>query len=111
MLKYTNMTQINIVAVTACPSGIAHTYMSAESLKKEAEKRGYNFRVETQGSVGIEDELSAEEIANATVVILTKDLPIINENRFAGKPTIKVPVNDCIKNPASIIDAITNQFG
>jgi fructose-specific PTS system IIB-like component len=65
----------HIIAVTACPSGVAHTYMAAESLES-AEAKGWQVKVETQGSIGIENELTAEEIA-ADMVILTKDIGII----------------------------------
>ena len=63
----------HIIAVTACPSGVAHTYMAAESLESAAKAKGWQVKVETQGSIGIENELTAEEIAAADMVILTKD--------------------------------------
>lgn len=61
----------HIIAVTACPSGVAHTYMAAESLESAAKAKGWQVKVETQGSIGIENELTAEEIAAADMVILT----------------------------------------
>lgn len=80
----------HIIAVTACPSGVAHTYMAAESLESAAKAKGWQVKVETQGSIGIENELTAEEIAAADMVILTKDIGIKFEERFAGK-TIVLP--------------------
>ncbi|VFS56525.1 EIIBC-Fru [Raoultella planticola] len=65
-----------IIAVTACPSGVAHTYMAAESLESAARAKGWQVKVETQGSIGIENELSADDVASADIVILTKDIGI-----------------------------------
>lgn len=62
-----------IIAVTACPSGVAHTYMAAESLESAATAKGWQVKVETQGSIGIENELSADDVASADIVILTKE--------------------------------------
>ncbi|EMQ0911370.1 PTS fructose-like transporter subunit IIB, partial [Raoultella ornithinolytica] len=72
-----------IIAVTACPSGVAHTYMAAESLESAATAKGWQVKVETQGSIGIENELSADDVASADIVILTKDIGIKSEERFA----------------------------
>ncbi len=72
----------HIIAVTACPSGVAHTYMAAESLESAAKAKGWQVKVETQGSIGIENELTAEEIAAADMVILTKDIGIKFERAF-----------------------------
>ncbi len=65
---------MNIVAVTACPTGIAHTYMAAEQLEKTARKLGHHIKVETQGAMGIENELSAGDIADAQVAIFAADI-------------------------------------
>lgn len=101
---------MNIVAVTACPSGVAHTYMAAESIQKAAEKRGHTIKVETQGSIGIENELTIEDIVAADAVILTDDMPIIRYERFKGKPVVKVGVSTAIKKSAQILEAIENQL-
>ncbi|STI82583.1 fructose-like specific PTS system EIIB component 2) [Escherichia coli] len=61
-----------IIAVTACPSGVAHTYMAAEALESAAKAKGWEVKVETQGSIGLENELTAEDVASADMVILTK---------------------------------------
>ncbi len=73
-----------IVAVTACPTGVAHTFMAAEALTAAATAVGHQIRVETQGSVGAQDPLTAEEIEAADVVILACDIEV-DPSRFAGK--------------------------
>ncbi|AGH80139.1 phosphotransferase system fructose-specific component IIB [Psychromonas sp. CNPT3] len=71
-----------IVAVTACPTGIAHTYMAAEKLTQVAHAMGLHIKVETQGAMGIEHKLSALDIASADVVIIASDIKISELNRF-----------------------------
>ena len=73
-----------IVAVTACPTGVAHTFMAAEALQQAAKRLGYDLQVETQGSVGARNPLSAQAISNADVVLLAADIEVPTE-RFAGK--------------------------
>lgn len=94
---------MNIVAVTACPTGIAHTYMAAERLEKTAKRLGHAIKVETQGSMGIENELSADDIARADVVILAAGIAVRDRERFAGKRVVEVPVQDAIKDPERIL--------
>ena len=73
-----------IVAITACPTGVAHTFMAAEAIQQAAKRLGYELHVETQGSVGARDPLSAQAIAEADVVLLAADIEVATE-RFAGK--------------------------
>ncbi|MQT29893.1 PTS fructose-like transporter subunit IIB [Pseudomonas helleri] len=73
-----------IVAVTACPTGVAHTFMAAEALQQAAKRLGYDLQVETQGSVGARNPLSAQAISDADVVLLAADIEVPTE-RFAGK--------------------------
>jgi fructose-specific phosphotransferase system IIB component len=94
---------MNIVAVTACPTGIAHTYMAAERLEKTAKRLGHRIKVETQGSMGIENELSAADIAGADVVILAAGIAVRNRERFAGMRIVEVPVQDAIKDPERVV--------
>jgi len=94
---------MNIVAVTACPTGIAHTYMAAEQLQKTAEAMGHTIKVETQGAMGIENELSQEEIDAADVVIFAVDIAVENGERFDGARKVEVPVQNAIKDPGAII--------
>lgn len=93
---------MKFVAVTACPTGVAHTYMAAEQLAKTAKKLGYEIKVETQGAMGIENELTPEDIAGADAAILAVDIMIEKEERFDSIPKIKTSVQEAIKNPASI---------
>jgi len=101
---------MNIVAVTACTAGIAHTYIVAEKLQKAAEELGHNIKVETQGSAGIEHELTAEDIANADVVIYTHDIAIRNTSRFAGKKIVDVPISTAMKQPKSLLTTIEKKL-
>lgn len=94
---------MKIVAVTACPTGIAHTYMAAEQLEKTAKALGHTIRVETQGSMGIENELSGKDIAEAEAVIFAVDIEVENLERFKGKKTIRVGVAEAIKNPKGVL--------
>ncbi|WP_411731275.1 fructose-specific PTS transporter subunit EIIC [Paeniglutamicibacter sp.] len=95
-----------IVAVTACPTGIAHTYMAADSLAQTAEELGVEFAVETQGSSG-STPLSKTVIDAADAVIFAVDVDVRDRSRFAGKPLIQVPVKRGIDEPAKLInDAI-----
>ncbi|MGK5532960.1 PTS fructose transporter subunit IIABC [Streptomyces sp. URMC 129] len=91
-----------IVAVTSCPTGIAHTYMAAESLERAAREEGVEITVETQGSAGFE-RLSPELIAAADAVILAHDVEVREKARFGGKPTVDVGVKAAINRPAELI--------
>jgi len=97
---------MKIVAVTACPTGIAHTYMAAEQLEKTAKKLGHSIKVETQGAIGIENKLTENEINGAAVVILAVDIAIEEPERFDRIRKIKVPVQAAMKNPEQIFAAI-----
>lgn len=94
---------MKIVAVTACPTGIAHTYMAAEQLEKTAKALGYEISVETQGSMGIENELSSKTIKDADVVIFAVDIEVENLDRFDGKKVVRVGVSEAIKNPKGVL--------
>lgn len=92
-----------ILAVTACPTGVAHTYMAAESLIKAAKEKDISLKVETRGAVGVENEFSDQEIAEAHAIIVAADTDVL-ESRFAGKPVVKVAVAQAIKNPAGLLE-------
>ncbi|MGW1602057.1 fructose-specific PTS transporter subunit EIIC, partial [Streptomyces eurythermus] len=91
-----------IVAVTSCPTGIAHTYMAAESLESAGREAGVELVVETQGSAGF-TRLDPAVIAAADGVILAHDVPVRDKDRFAGKPTVDVGVKAGINRPAELI--------
>ena len=97
---------MNIVAVTACPTGIAHTYMAAEQIEKTAKALGHHVKVETQGAMGIENELSAEDIREADVAIFAIGIEVEQRDRFDGKKIIEVAVQDAIKNPKGVLAKI-----
>ncbi|HEC2212025.1 TPA: PTS sugar transporter subunit IIA [Staphylococcus delphini] len=92
-----------ILAVTACTTGIAHTYMARDALKKQAEEMGINIKVETNGASGIKNRLTQEDIERATGVIVAADVHV-ETNRFNGKNVVQVPVADGIKRPESLIN-------
>jgi fructose-specific phosphotransferase system IIB component len=94
---------MKIVAVTACPTGIAHTYMAAEQLEKTAKAAGHAIRVETQGAMGIENELSKKDIAEADVALFAVDIEVEKRERFEGKRIVQVGVQEAIKNPRAVL--------
>ncbi len=93
---------MKLVAVTACPTGIAHTYMAAEQLEKTAKALGHEIKVETQGAMGIENELSSSDIAGAKAAIFATDIEIEKRERFEKVRVIEVPVQEAIKNPKGV---------
>ncbi len=97
---------MKIVAVTACPIGIAHTYMAAEQIEKTAKALGHHIKVETQGAMGIENELSAEEIREADVVMFAIGIGVEQRERFNGKKIIEVTVQEAIKDPKAVFEKL-----
>ena len=97
-----------ILAVTACPTGIAHTYMAAENLTKKAEEMGIYLKAETQGSVGAKNVLTDEEIANAEGIIIAADKNV-EMSRFSGKPVYTTTVSKGINEPEVLINKILNK--
>lgn len=93
---------MKIVAVTACPTGIAHTYMAAEQLEKAGKALGHEIKVETQGAMGIENEISAAEVAAADAAIFAVGIAVEKRERFAGLRSIEVPVQLAIKDPRAV---------
>ncbi|MGM5692522.1 PTS fructose transporter subunit IIABC [Streptococcus suis] len=94
-----------IVAVTACTTGIAHTYMAEEALKKQAAEMGVDIKVETNGASGVGNKLTAEDIKNAAGVIIAAD-KAVDMPRFNGKPLVSRPVAAGIKQPEELINII-----
>ncbi len=97
---------MKIVGVAACTAGIAHTYIAREKLVKSAEVRGHTIHCETQGTIGVENELTAKDIAEADVVILAIDIAINGMDRFKGKKVIKIDTSSLIKNPIGFIQKV-----
>ena len=95
----------DLVAITACPTGIAHTYMAAEALENKAKEMGLRIKVETQGSAGAKNVLTAEDIAGAKGVIIAADKNI-ELSRFDGKPLFSCPVSRGINEPEALINEV-----
>jgi PTS system fructose-specific IIB component len=93
---------MKIVAVTACPTGIAHSQMAAENVETTAEARGHEIHVEVQGAMGTQDELPADAIAAADVVVITADTAV-SQDRFEDKPVVKKTVKDGVNDADGVI--------
>lgn len=93
----------NIIAITACPVGVAHTYLAAEKLNTTAKENNWNIKVETHGSSGIKNKFSDEEIKNADIVIIASDIGI-DLSRFENKKVYQTNVKQAIHNPKELID-------
>ncbi len=102
---------MNLVAITACPTGIAHTYMAAERLEKAGRKMGLPIKVETQGAMGIENELTAADIAAADAVVFAVGIPVLKLDRFTGKRTFEIPVQEAIKSAEAVLTRIKAELG
>lgn len=101
---------MKIVAVCACTVGIAHTYMAQEAIEKECAKRGYDYKVETQGGMGIDNELEQEDVDDADYVLLAIAIGIEGEDRFEEKQdegkVLTVDPSEVISDPAAVIDKL-----
>ena len=95
---------MNIIGVAACTVGIADTYIAQEKLENAAKKAGHEIHVETQGTIGIENELTPAQIKEADLVILAVDVKISGRERFEGKRIIQVPTEIAIKSPNKLIE-------
>ncbi|MDQ8377039.1 PTS fructose transporter subunit IIB [Enterococcus faecium] len=95
---------MKIIGVAACTVGIAHTYIAQEKLENAAKKAGHEIHVETQGTIGIENELTLAQIKEADLVILAVDVKISGRERFEGKRIIQVPTEIAIKSPNKLIE-------
>lgn len=96
-----------IIGVCACPAGIAHTYMAAESLERYAKKLGYQIKIETNGAGGVENRLNEDDVKNADVVIIAADTTV-ETDRFIGKPLIETSVTEAVRNASNIFKKIEN---
>jgi fructose-specific phosphotransferase system IIB component len=97
---------MKIVAVTACPTGIAHTYMAAERLEKAARRLGHSIKVETQGAMGIENGLTEADVKGADVVLLAAGIPVRDRERFAGRRVVEASVQDAIRDPERVLSSL-----
>ncbi|MGQ4555091.1 fructose PTS transporter subunit IIB [Halobellus sp. GM3] len=94
---------MNVVAVTSCPTGIAHSQMAAENLEQTAERLGHDIKVEVQGAMGAQNELTAAEIEAADAVIIASDTSV-SRDRFANKPLVKGTVKDGVNDPEALFE-------
>lgn len=101
---------MKILAITACTAGIAHTYIAKEKLENAAREIGDTIKVETQGSIGVEDELTPEEIREADVIVISADIRV-NKERFKGKPVVEVPISTVMKSPKGVLNKIHEKLG
>lgn len=95
---------MKFIAVTSCPTGIAHSEMAAESLEEAAKDSEHEIKVEIRGSIGTENELTEEDIEEADAVIIAADISVPTK-RFGDKPTVKVGVQTAVKDGKKVLDA------
>ncbi|WP_339182430.1 fructose PTS transporter subunit IIB [Oceanobacillus sp. FSL W7-1293] len=101
---------MKIVGVAACTAGIAHTYLAKEKLVKAAEEAGHIVKIETQGTIGTEDELTTKEVAAADVVIIAADISITGRDRFKDKKVIQIPTHIAMKSPKALVKKIEDEL-
>lgn len=101
---------MKIVGVAACTSGIAHTYIAKEKLVTAAKELGKEVHIETQGTIGTEDELTQKDIEAADIVIIAADIKIGGKDRFKGKRIVEVPTHIAIKSPKALINKIQDEL-
>lgn len=108
VIKESKDSKYDLLAVTGCPTGIAHTYMAAESLANKAKEMGYSLKAETHGSTGVENALTDEEIAGAKGIIIACDVSV-EKGRFNGKKVIETRVADGINKPEQLIKRVLSE--
>lgn len=101
---------MKIVGIAACISGIAHTYIAKEKLVTAAKELGHEVHIETQGTIGTEDELTAQQIKDADVVIIAADIKVGGKDRFQGKRIVEVPTHIAIKSPKALLNKIEEEI-
>lgn len=104
MNEEADMQSLNIVAVTACPTGVAHTFMAAEALEAAGKAKGHNMKVETRGSIGAKNQITEAEIAAADLVILAVDIEV-DASQFAGKRIYRTSTGNALKKSAEVIES------
>ncbi|MEX5410527.1 PTS fructose transporter subunit IIB [Atlantibacter hermannii] len=97
---------LHIVAVTACATGVAHTYMAAEQLEKLAKAYRFSIKIETQGVLGLKNPIDEKDIINTELVVIASDITIDNPSRFAGCRVLNVCINTLLLKPTEVITAI-----
>lgn len=102
---------MKLLAICACPTGVAHTYMAKSALEEAASKLGHTIKVEAQGALGIENEITFEEAAAADILILATEVGISKAERFENVKKVELPIQMVVKNAEAIIKKIEEQLG
>ncbi|MBT1716796.1 PTS fructose-like transporter subunit IIB [Enterobacter dykesii] len=102
----TVMTGRHLVAVTACVSGVAHTYMAAERLEKLCQQEKWSVNIETQGALGVESELTEEDIRRADVVLLITDIELAGSERFENARYVKCGISAFLRDPQKVMGTV-----
>ncbi|EAF4535297.1 PTS fructose transporter subunit IIB [Listeria monocytogenes] len=97
---------MKVVGVTSCIAGLAHTPMAAKALEKAGVKLGHDVKVEQQGAMGTIDEITPAEVSAADVVIIAADKVIDGEDRFKGKPVVRVKIGQCVANGEAVLSKV-----
>lgn len=95
-----------LVAVTACVSGVAHTYMAAERLEKLCQREKWAIRIETQGALGIESELTEDDIRRASIALLITDIELAGSERFEHCRYVKCGTSTFLRDPQKVLSAV-----
>lgn len=101
---------MKIVGITACPTGIAHTYITRKKILEAANELGFECTIETQGTIGVENQLKQEDIESCDVVILAVDVKISGEERFKGKPIVRVRTSEALKNAKGLLEKVEKKL-
>ncbi|EAF6752424.1 PTS fructose transporter subunit IIB [Listeria monocytogenes] len=97
---------MKVVGVTSCIAGLAHTPMAAKALEKAGVKLGHDVKIEQQGAIGTIDEITPAEVSAADVVIIAADKVIDGEERFKGKPVVRVKIGQCVANGEAVLSKV-----
>ncbi|MCS61879.1 PTS fructose transporter subunit IIB [Listeria monocytogenes] len=97
---------MKVVGVTSCIAGLAHTPMAAKALEKAGVKLGHDVKIEQQGAMGTIDEITPAEVSAADVVIIAADKVIDGEERFEGKPVVRVKIGQCVANGEAVLSKV-----
>ncbi|HCD45082.1 MAG TPA: PTS fructose transporter subunit IIB [Lachnoclostridium sp.] len=100
-----------IIGVTSCSTGIAHTYMAAEAIKKAAKRHGYKAKIETQGSIGIENKLNTKDIESADLILICADVSLREPERFDGRKVYESKTELFIKDAEKALKAAMDYMG
>ncbi|HHH6910313.1 TPA: PTS fructose transporter subunit IIB [Listeria monocytogenes] len=97
---------MKVVGVTSCIAGLAHTPMAAKALEKAGVKLGHDVKIEQQGAMGTIDEITPAEVSAADVVIIAADKVIDGEDRFKGKPVVRMKIGQCVANGEAVLSKV-----